>query len=127
MTCYISSYRGNQDGLVVTMSAYYAVGHGFASQPCHTKDHHNKNGTNCLPAWHAGIRALTVLPHCLKGWVLHGTVYGGMYTLKISWLSIIRVGYSIPVSYFYLVLHGRHWRKMHSNGLINQSINHTDN
>ena len=24
----------------------------FASCPGHTKDHH-KNGTNCLPAWHA--------------------------------------------------------------------------
>ena len=28
---------------------------GFAPRPGHTKDHH-KNGTNCLPAWHAGTR-----------------------------------------------------------------------
>ena len=32
------------DGLVVSLS--YVVGH--------TKDYH-KNGTNCLPAWHAGV------------------------------------------------------------------------
>ena len=25
---------------------------GMDSRPSHTKDHH-KNGTNCLPAWHA--------------------------------------------------------------------------
>ena len=28
------------------------VGREFASRPGHTKDHH-KNGTNCLPTWHA--------------------------------------------------------------------------
>ena len=28
------------------------IGRGFAFRPGHTKDHH-KNGTNCLPAWHA--------------------------------------------------------------------------
>ena len=28
---------------------------GFASRPGHFKDHH-KNGTNCLPAWHACVR-----------------------------------------------------------------------
>ena len=28
---------------------------GFAPWQGHTKDHH-KNGTNCLLAWHAGIR-----------------------------------------------------------------------
>ena len=39
-------------GLVVSVSAPHTVGRGFASQPGHTKDHH-KNGTNCLPAWHA--------------------------------------------------------------------------
>ena len=39
-------------GLVVSVAASHMVGRGFASQPDHTKDHH-KNGTNCLPAWHA--------------------------------------------------------------------------
>ena len=39
-------------GLVVSMSACHMVGYEFASRPGHTKDHH-KNGTNCLPAWHA--------------------------------------------------------------------------
>ena len=33
----------------------HAVGHGFAPQQGHTKEHH-KNGTTYLPAWHAGIR-----------------------------------------------------------------------
>ena len=40
--------------LVVSLSASYTVGRGFASRPGHTKDHH-KNGTNCFPAWH-GMR-----------------------------------------------------------------------
>ena len=39
-------------GLVVSVSASHAVGHGFAPRPGHTKDHH-KNGTNCLLAWNA--------------------------------------------------------------------------
>ena len=37
---------------VGSVSASHTVGREFASQPGHTKDHH-KNGTNCLPAWHA--------------------------------------------------------------------------
>ena len=40
---------------VVSMSASHAVGRCFASWQGHSKDH-RKNGTNCLPAWHAGIR-----------------------------------------------------------------------
>ena len=39
-------------GSVGSMSASRTVGREFASRPGHTKDHH-KNGTNCLPAWHA--------------------------------------------------------------------------
>ena len=39
-------------GLVVSVSASRPVGRGFDPRPGHTKDHH-KNGTNCLPAWHA--------------------------------------------------------------------------
>ena len=43
-----------QVGLVVSVSASRMVGREFASQPGHIiiKDYH-KNGTNCLPAWHA--------------------------------------------------------------------------
>ena len=37
---------------VVSVSASHTLGRGFASRQGHTKDHH-KNGTNCLPAWHA--------------------------------------------------------------------------
>ena len=38
--------------LVVSVSASQTVSREFASRPDHTKYHH-KNGTNCLPAWHA--------------------------------------------------------------------------
>ena len=47
---HVRSHRGPRwDGLV---SASHAVGHGFASRPGHTKDHH-KDCTNSLPAWYA--------------------------------------------------------------------------
>ena len=49
--------KKNRDGSVVSVSACHVEGHGNPSQPGHTKDHH-KYGTNCLPAWHAGIRPL---------------------------------------------------------------------
>ena len=39
-------------GPVGSVSASRTVGREFASRPGHTKDHH-KNGTNCLPTWHA--------------------------------------------------------------------------
>ena len=39
-------------GSVGSVSASRTVGREFAFRPGHTKDHH-KNGTNCLPAWHA--------------------------------------------------------------------------
>ena len=39
-------------GSVGSVSVSRTVGREFASRPGHTKDHH-KNGTNCLPAWHA--------------------------------------------------------------------------
>ena len=42
-------------GLVVSVSASHEVGCGFTSQSGHTKDIH-ENGTDYLPAWHAGIR-----------------------------------------------------------------------
>ena len=45
----------HQDGLVVSMCVSHVVVHGIASRPGHTKYHH-KNGTNCLPSWHGGIR-----------------------------------------------------------------------
>ena len=93
-------------GLVVSVSASHTVGRGFASRPGHTKDLH-KNGTNCLPAWHAmsSGRSLTVQPE-----VVCGTVYVDTH-LKYLLGSIARVGYCIPISDFYLVLHGLRWRK----------------
>ena len=36
----------------LSLSASHTVGREFASRPGHTKQHY-KNGTNCLPAWHA--------------------------------------------------------------------------
>ena len=39
-------------GSVGSVSASRTVGREFASRPGHTKDHY-KNGTNCLPTWHA--------------------------------------------------------------------------
>ena len=44
--------RPCQVGSVGSVSASRTVGREFASRPGHTKDNH-KNGTNCLPAWHA--------------------------------------------------------------------------
>ena len=41
--------------LMVKVSTSHLVVRGFAAYPGHTKDHH-KNGTNCLPAWPAGVR-----------------------------------------------------------------------
>ena len=38
--------------LVVSVSASHTVSREFASRPGHTKDNH-KNGTDCLPVWHA--------------------------------------------------------------------------
>ena len=49
------SFLPRHDGLVICMSAFHKVGHGFASQSGHTKDHH-KNGTDCLHALHAFVR-----------------------------------------------------------------------
>ena len=89
-------------GLVVSVSASHTVGREFASRPGHTKDHY-KNGTNCLPAWHAMRkgRSLTVQPDCLKGRVVSETVYGDIKDLLGS---IAKLGYRVPD--FYLVLHG---------------------
>ena len=46
--------------LVVSVSASHTVGRWFTSRAGHTKDHH-KNGTNCLPAWHACFRLQTTI------------------------------------------------------------------
>ena len=77
----------------------------------HTKDHH-KNDTDCLPAWHAMRQgmSLAVQTNCLKGRVVCGTVYGEMH-FKDLLGSFVRVGYRIPFSDFYLVLHGLRCRK----------------
>ena len=66
----IKSEKSCRVGLVVSVSASRTVGRGFASWPGHTKDHH-KNGTNCLPAWHAmnQVRSMTVQPDCLRAGV----------------------------------------------------------
>ena len=53
--CCAISYRPCQDWLVVRVSPSHMVGHGFASRPGHTKDHHN-NATKFLPAVHACVR-----------------------------------------------------------------------
>ena len=61
------------DGLVVSMSTSYAAGCWFTPQPGNIRDNH-KNGTTCLPAWHTGVRSLSVWPDCVQGWVVSGTV-----------------------------------------------------
>ena len=44
-------YSPRLDGLIISLSAFHAVGRGFVSWLGH-KDRH-KNVTNCLPAWQA--------------------------------------------------------------------------
>ena len=44
---FLSNFSPRWDGLVVSVSASHAVGHGFAPVQGHTKDQHI-NGTNCL-------------------------------------------------------------------------------
>ena len=84
-------------GLVVSVSTSHTVGREFASVswPGHTKDHH-KNGTNCLPAWHAMRKgwSLAVQPDFLKGRVLCGTVNGDMHLKDL--LVGSRVSYPSP-------------------------------
>ena len=46
--------RPRRDGLVVSVTASYAVGLGSACRPGNTKDQYN--GTICLPVWHEGFR-----------------------------------------------------------------------
>ena len=52
ISCVKLSIRPCRVGSVSSVSASGMVGCEFASRPGHSKDHH-KNGTNCLPAWHA--------------------------------------------------------------------------
>ena len=60
----MSKLRG--DGLVVSESAYHAVGCGFASRPGHTKDHHKYwyKLLPCLARMHLG-RSLIKSVHFL--------------------------------------------------------------
>ena len=51
----LNLYILGEVGLVVSMSASHAVGRGFSPRSGYTKDH-NKNGTNCDPAWHACVK-----------------------------------------------------------------------
>ena len=53
-------------GSVGSVSTSRTVGHEFASRPGHTKDHH-KNGTNCLPVWHAMSKRPGSVWNCLWG------------------------------------------------------------
>ena len=111
---HVQTYNVNRPcrvGLVVSVSASHRISREFASRLGHTKNNY-KNGTNCLPAWHAMHygRSLAVQPNCLKGQVVCGSVYGDMH-LKDLLGSIVRVGYRIPVPDFYLVLHGLRCRK----------------
>ena len=89
--------------LVVSMSTSHTVSRGFASRPGHTKNH-NKNGTNCLPAWHPGVRVrvslLAVQPDCGKGWVACGTLFGDMHYKDLLG-SITREEYCIPIPDFF--------------------------
>ena len=52
ISSYMNYFRPCRVGSFGSVSASRMVGREFASRPGHTKDHH-KNGTNCLPAWHA--------------------------------------------------------------------------
>ena len=72
--------HGKHPNMNVETQIPLELGHGLASRPGLTKDHH-KNGTNCLPVWHACFRgwSLTVQPDCLIGRVVCGTVYGDMH------------------------------------------------
>ena len=69
-------------GLLVRVSASHVLGPWFAPWPGHTKDLH-KNGTNCLPAWHAcvwvGVWQCSPTVLKLKGLVVCGTVYEDMH------------------------------------------------
>ena len=51
----ISETIPHRNGLMVRVSASHAVSRGFVPETGHTK-HYHKNGTNCLPAWHAVVR-----------------------------------------------------------------------
>ena len=85
------------NGLVISMAASHVVGHGFAPQSGHTKDHH-KN-------YRHQVRSLTLQHDCVKNWVVCGIVYGDMH-YKDFLESIVREGYCIAVQDLYLVLHG---------------------
>ena len=58
----------------------HAEDRGFAPRPGLTKDHH-KNGTNCLPAWHEGIRVVCGTP---SGDMYCQGLYPGPRFLQIS-------------------------------------------
>ena len=86
----------------MSYSRRYGLMVRVSTSPGNTIDH--KNGTNCLPAWHAMRygRSLTVQPNCLKGRVVCGTVYGEMH-LKDLLGSFVRVGYRIPFPDYYRI------------------------
>ena len=87
--------------LVDIMSTSQAVVCQFAFQLGQTKVH-QKNGTNCLPAWHAVVR--------VGVWQCSPTVYGDI-NFKDLLGSIARIGCCIAVSNFYSMLLGLWFQK----------------
>ena len=51
--CLINMFKMNHSVRKAYWLVCHVVGRGFTSRLGHIKDHH-KNGTNYLPAWHAG-------------------------------------------------------------------------
>ena len=64
---------------MVSLSTSHAVSRWFVPLPVHTKLHH-KNGTNCLPAWHTGLRiGVWQCNPTAKGRVVGRTVFGDIH------------------------------------------------
>ena len=61
--------------VVVSVSAAYAVGRGFAPRPGDTKDHYKIVQTASLHCTHVLGYEFKVQPNCLKGCIVCGTVY----------------------------------------------------
>ena len=102
----VHTWRPQQDGLVVSLSASHEVGCGFGSRlgSNHRPPKKWYRLPPCLAHRHYG-RSLTVQPDCHEGRLVCGIVYGDMH-FKDLLGSISRVWYRIPVPDFYLVLHG---------------------
>ena len=84
--------------------------------PGHTNCKDHKNGTNCLPVWHAmrQSRSLAMQPDFLEGQVVCGTVYGDMHLKVIHKSSLLYPGPGFLSSATWPSL-----PKKHYNGLSN--------